>query len=98
MVVLVGVFVTSLDVFIVNTGFPDLERGFSGSSLSVLSWVLNAHAIVFAALLVPRAGRRTARAASGRCSPDWSSCPHIFVLRRPRKRSLPTPPARKAHT
>jgi EmrB/QacA subfamily drug resistance transporter len=55
-VVLVGVFMASLDLFIVNIAFPALEHRFHGSSLSGLSWVLNAYTIVFAALLVP-AGR-----------------------------------------
>jgi EmrB/QacA subfamily drug resistance transporter len=52
----VGLFMASLDLFIVNIAFPDLAREFGGASLSSLSWVLNAYAIVFAALLVP-AGR-----------------------------------------
>lgn len=52
----VGLFMASLDLFIVNIAFPDLARDFGGASLSSLSWVLNAYAIVFAALLVP-AGR-----------------------------------------
>jgi EmrB/QacA subfamily drug resistance transporter len=52
----VGLFMASLDLFIVNIAFPDLARDFSGASLPSLSWVLNAYAIVFAALLVP-AGR-----------------------------------------
>jgi EmrB/QacA subfamily drug resistance transporter len=62
----VGVFMSSLDLFIVNIAFPDLERDFSGTSLAGLSWVLSAYAIVFAALLVPagriadRVGRRRA--------------------------------------
>jgi EmrB/QacA subfamily drug resistance transporter len=55
-IVSVGVFVASLDLFIVNIAFPDIERDFAGTSLAGLSWVLNAYAIVFAALLVP-AGR-----------------------------------------
>src|SRR4051794_569174 len=55
-IVSVGVFVASLDLFIVNIAFPDIERDFDGASLAGLSWVLNAYAIVFAALLVP-AGR-----------------------------------------
>jgi EmrB/QacA subfamily drug resistance transporter len=55
-IVSVGVFVASLDLFIVNIAFPDLRRDFAGTSLAGLSWVLNAYAIVFAALLVP-AGR-----------------------------------------
>jgi EmrB/QacA subfamily drug resistance transporter len=55
-IVSVGVFVASLDLFIVNIAFPDIERDFHGTSLASLSWILNAYAIVFAALLVP-AGR-----------------------------------------
>lgn len=55
-VVCVGVFVASLDLFIVNIAFPDLAADFAGTSLGDLSWVLAAYAIVFAALLVP-AGR-----------------------------------------
>jgi EmrB/QacA subfamily drug resistance transporter len=52
----VGLFMASLDLFIVNIAFPALARDFQGTSLPSLSWVLNAYAIVFAALLVP-AGR-----------------------------------------
>jgi EmrB/QacA subfamily drug resistance transporter len=51
-----GVFMASLDLFIVNIAFPDIQADFAGASLADLSWVLNAYAIVFAALLVP-AGR-----------------------------------------
>jgi EmrB/QacA subfamily drug resistance transporter len=56
MVASAGAFMGFLDVTIVNIAFPDIERDFSGSSLAELSWILNAYAIVFAALLVP-AGR-----------------------------------------
>src|SRR5213075_3410892 len=59
-IVSVGVFVASLDLFIVNIAFPDIERDFAGTSLASLSWILNAYAIVFAALLVP-AGRTADR-------------------------------------
>jgi EmrB/QacA subfamily drug resistance transporter len=52
----VGVFMTFLDVTIVNIAFPDIRASFPGSSLADLSWILNAYAIVFAAALVP-AGR-----------------------------------------
>jgi EmrB/QacA subfamily drug resistance transporter len=52
----VGLFMASLDLFIVNIAFPDMAKDFSGASLPSLSWVLNAYTIVFAALLVP-AGR-----------------------------------------
>ena len=56
MVVLAAVaFMAQLDLFIVNIALPAMSRSF-GSGLSSLSWVLNAYAIVFAALLVP-AGR-----------------------------------------
>ena len=47
---------SSLDLFIVNIAFPSIGRHFGGASLSSLSWILSAYAIVFAALLVP-AGR-----------------------------------------
>jgi EmrB/QacA subfamily drug resistance transporter len=52
----VGLFMASLDLFIVNIAFPDLAKSFPGATLPDLSWILNAYAIVFAALLVP-AGR-----------------------------------------
>jgi EmrB/QacA subfamily drug resistance transporter len=52
----VAVFMSFLDVTIVNVAFPELEREFSESSRAELSWILNAYNIVFAALLVP-AGR-----------------------------------------
>jgi EmrB/QacA subfamily drug resistance transporter len=55
-VVVVGVFMSVLDLFIVNIAFPEIARDFKGTSLGSLSWVLNAYAIVFAALLIP-AGR-----------------------------------------
>jgi EmrB/QacA subfamily drug resistance transporter len=51
-----GAFMGFLDVTIVNIAFPDIQRDFHGASLPELSWILNAYAIVFAALLVP-AGR-----------------------------------------
>lgn len=62
-IVCTGVVLVTLDLFIVNLAFPAIERSFGGTSLSSLSWVLNAYAIVFAALLIP-AGRyadRTSR-------------------------------------
>jgi EmrB/QacA subfamily drug resistance transporter len=49
-------FMASLDVFIVNVAFDAIGQDFTGASLSQLSWVLSAYAIVYAALLVP-AGR-----------------------------------------
>src|SRR5918994_493645 len=59
----VATFVASLDLFIVNIAFPDIRADLGGASVGALSWVLNAYAIVFAALLVP-AGRLADR--SGR--------------------------------
>jgi EmrB/QacA subfamily drug resistance transporter len=56
LIVCVGVFMASLDLFIVNIAFPSIRADFAGTSLASLSWVLNAYAIVVAALLVP-AGR-----------------------------------------
>src|SRR5581483_4114745 len=41
---------------IVNIAFPNIESSFKGTSISTLSWVLNAYNIVFAAFLVA-AGR-----------------------------------------
>ena len=55
-VLLTGVFVSSLDLFIVNIAFPNLALSFPGSSLTSLSWVLSAYAIAFAALLMPAGG------------------------------------------
>ncbi|MGH3407066.1 MAG: MFS transporter, partial [Streptosporangiaceae bacterium] len=51
-----AVFMSSLDLFIVNLAFPYIGREYHGTSLSSLSWVLNGYTIVFAAILVP-AGR-----------------------------------------
>jgi EmrB/QacA subfamily drug resistance transporter len=56
LIVSLGIFMGSLDVFIVNVAFPAIRHDFPGTGLSALSWVLNGYAIVFAALLVP-AGR-----------------------------------------
>jgi EmrB/QacA subfamily drug resistance transporter len=47
-----AVFMTNLDLFVVNVALPHIGADFHGASLDSLSWVLNAYAIVFAALLV----------------------------------------------
>ncbi len=66
LIVLTGVFLSSLDLFIVNIAFPSISATYHGQSLSSLSWVLSAYTIVFAAALVPagrwadRAGRKRA--------------------------------------
>ncbi len=46
-------FMASLDLFIVNVAFDDIQHSFHGSTLTDLSWVLNGYAILYAALLVP---------------------------------------------
>ena len=56
LIVCVGVFMSSLDLFIVNIAFPAIGEHFGSASLGSLSWILSGYAIVFAALLVP-AGR-----------------------------------------
>src|SRR4029450_9047458 len=48
-----AVFLAVLDLFIVNIAFPAIRRSFPSASLSDLSWILSAYAIVFAAVLVP---------------------------------------------
>ena len=56
----IGVFMVSLDLFIVNVAFPKIQGEFHGSSVASVSWVLNAYAIVLAALMVS-AGRMADR-------------------------------------
>ncbi len=51
-----GVFVVFLDTTVVNIAFPALSADFAGVTRAGLSWVLNAYAVVFGALLVT-AGR-----------------------------------------
>jgi EmrB/QacA subfamily drug resistance transporter len=53
LIVSAGTFMASLDLFIVNVAYPDLQRAFGGPSDTSLSWILNAYAIVFAALPIP---------------------------------------------
>jgi EmrB/QacA subfamily drug resistance transporter len=59
-----GTFLAYLDVTIVNIAFPSIAGDFSGAGLGKLSWVVNAYALAFAALLVifgraaDRIGRR----------------------------------------
>jgi EmrB/QacA subfamily drug resistance transporter len=56
LIVCAGVFMASLDLFIVNIAFPSIAKNFNHASLASLSWIVSGYAIVFAALLVP-AGR-----------------------------------------
>lgn len=51
-IVCAGVVLASLDLFIVNVALPQMARDFHATGLGSLSWVLNAYAIVYAALLV----------------------------------------------
>jgi EmrB/QacA subfamily drug resistance transporter len=51
-----GAAVAFVDATIVNIAFPNIARSFRGTSISSLSWVLNAYNIVFAAFLMA-AGR-----------------------------------------
>src|SRR5438552_9654771 len=51
-----GAAVAFVDATIVNIAFPNIAVSFPGTSISSLSWVLNAYNIVFAAFLVA-AGR-----------------------------------------
>ena len=51
-----GSVLASLDLFVVNLAFSSIRDSFPGATNQSLSWVLNAYAILFAALLVP-AGR-----------------------------------------
>ncbi|MDO9408990.1 MFS transporter [Patulibacter sp.] len=46
-------FMASLDLFIVNVAFRDIGESFPDQPLADQSWVLNAYAIVYAALLIP---------------------------------------------
>src|SRR5580658_5958940 len=59
-VVVAAVFMSNLDLWIVNVALPSIAHGLGGS-LSSLSWVLNAYAVTLAALLIPagRLGDRT---------------------------------------
>jgi EmrB/QacA subfamily drug resistance transporter len=89
-VVVAGVCVVNLDLFIVNVAIPSIGRSLGGAQLSSLSWVLNAYAIVFAALLVPAGraadliGRRAAFLAGmlvfGAASAGCALAPDVWVL------------------
>lgn len=52
LIVCAGVVLASLDLFIVNVALPGAARDLHTRDLADLSWVLNAYAIVYAALLV----------------------------------------------
>ena len=89
-VVTAGIVVVNLDLFIVNVALPSIGRSFHGTDLASLSWVLNAYAIVFAALLVPAGraadliGRRAAFLTGmiifGLASAACAAAPDVWVL------------------
>ena len=64
-----GAAVAFIDATIVNIAFPDIERSFTGTPISTLSWILSAYNIVFAAFLV----------AAGRIA-DLIGRKRVFVL------------------
>lgn len=64
-VVAVGVLLSGFDLFIVNVALGDIAAAIGVSDLADLSWILNAYAITFAALLVP-AGRVSDRIGAKR--------------------------------
>src|SRR5262245_2449201 len=43
----------TLDLFIVNLSFPSISARFASTGPGLLSWVLNAYTVVFAAFLIP---------------------------------------------
>jgi MFS family permease len=49
----VAIFLTTLDLTVINVALPAIARDFPGESLSSLSWLLTGYAIGFAAVLVP---------------------------------------------
>lgn len=51
-IVCVGICLANLDLFIVNVALPQIAHDFEGATLDGVSWVLNAYAITYAALLV----------------------------------------------
>jgi EmrB/QacA subfamily drug resistance transporter len=89
-VVAAGIAMVNLDLFIVNVALPSIGRTFGGADLASLSWVLNAYAIVFAALLVPAGraadliGRRTAFLAGvivfALASAACAAAPDVWLL------------------
>ncbi len=56
LVVSTAAFLASLDLFIVNIGFPEIRQAFGTADLGAMSWILNAYTLVFAAFMNP-AGR-----------------------------------------
>jgi MFS family permease len=67
-------FLIILDLWVVNIALPALQRDFAPAALPDVAWILDAYAIVLAALLVPhyrvadRTGRRPPSWPAWRCS------------------------------
>jgi EmrB/QacA subfamily drug resistance transporter len=59
-------FLIILDLWVVNIALPALQRDFAPASLADVSWILDAYAIVLAALLLP-AGRAADRIGRREC-------------------------------
>jgi MFS family permease len=93
-IVSLGLVLSNLDLFVVNVALPSIASYLHPGDLGELSWILNAYAIVFAALLVP-AGRYSDRssrkagfligvavfvAASGACAAA-TSVPTLITFR-----------------
>lgn len=51
-IVCVAICLANLDLFIVNVALPDMAQNLGGAALADMSWVLNAYAVTYAALLV----------------------------------------------
>ena len=52
-VIAVAIYLTILDLYIVNVAIHAIAADFSGADISSLSWVLTAYAVAFSAILVP---------------------------------------------
>ena len=52
-VIAVAIYLTILDLYIVNVAIHAIAADFSGADISSLSWVLTAYAVAFSAVLVP---------------------------------------------
>jgi EmrB/QacA subfamily drug resistance transporter len=83
-------FMATLDVFVVNVALSDIGTDLGSGALANLSWVLNAYAIVFGALLIPagriadRYGRRrvflTGLLVFTLASAGCALCPDVWSL------------------
>src|SRR3954453_1889684 len=77
-VLAIAVFMSSLDLFIVNLAFPSIGEEYAGAGLGALSWILNAYTVVFSAVLVPPDGGPTGSDAGAHWSRDWPCSPSVL--------------------